>query len=479
MNRLIGLILLLATPCLAQRQTFYAQNIAPVSSSTFPGWQFRQDVYDGSNGTTNGSCGAGTKCTIVLNGITTSSSKSAWVVAIATTNNVTISRVCTNDTTCASGNDNWTLCATSGCHQNNASLGLPNEDMAYNVNGTVSSSSFTVILSGSSGSTILMWIFEVIPPSGFTPSFDGAAVATHASCSTCTMAAPSVSGTDAVFHFPNPTLTQATVNPASSPYFQDFNGTVFGMNITSSTAPTFTQTSGAFMDSAIAFKTTSAFTSDSGNSLFSIFSATSQTFAGISCNASPGCTVTIPSTGTGDLIYIQGVNINGDNISSVTGAGSWTVPSGANTCQVALTADASDVLSCAYNLSSSSGTTTLTIKTSGTASFSFNIFEVSRSSGSFTLDVQSATQNATSLSPPGSAVTLTGANDVIFQSLLCPGGCNEISYYPYSSTNTNGGNGPNFSGNSASVARLNTNDGTAPIWGYTGGTTVATAVAFK
>lgn len=452
------------------------------TSPVFPGWQWRGNNFPGNNLSTGGACAAGTKCTLTLSGITTNSTRSAWVIVAATTNNVTISRVCTNDTTCASGNDNWALCAASGCHENNGSLGIPNEDMAYNTNGTVSSSSFTVILSGASGTFFFVNLIEYVPPSGFIPVIDGFAVATSASCSTCTMAAPTVSGTDAIYHNQLAGGTVSAANAPSSPYFQDFNGGTTGLNITSGTAPTFAQSSSAFMDSAISFKTTVAFTADSKNSLYSLVNMATPGFSGATCDSTTGCTVTIPSTGAGHLLFMATDNASGKTIGSVTDnkSNTWTVPTGANTCAVALTGIPNDTLSCAYLLSSSSATTSVTMKAnSGSTSFGILIYEISRTSGSFVLDSQNSQQNASSGVYNGISPSISGASDVIFHSFICPGGCNSITYYPLSDNNLNGGNGPNPEQNFLSAAVLNTTNTTAPISGGNVQATVVTYIAFK
>jgi len=350
--------------------------------------------------------------------------------------------------------------------------------MAYNANGTVSSSTWTVVLSGASGGTFLVWFIEGTPPAGILPAFDGNAVVTNASCSTCTMAAPTVTGTDWVVHFPNPTQTQNSFNPASSPYFQDWNGEVFGQNITSSTAPTFAQTSGPFMDSAISFKTTVAFTPTTDNTFFTMVNISSPNFSYVTCNLT--CTVTTPSTTAGNLLVVHYTNTVNGSVTAINNGGSWVFVSGANTCRVVVTSTA-ETLGCDYVLSATGGVTSLQFTVDTTGSYGFMVSEVHRTSGSWLLDTQASQQNAAcTTNCPGPALTLTGSHgDVVFSITYCNGGYNSVNLFPLANTNATGGNGPMFTGNSGGVARINTNDGTAPIWGATSGAGASTGIAFK
>jgi len=95
-KRLIFLLLLFVSSCSAQL-TVSLPGPGPIHTvaTQFPGWTWRIDAYSGSNLTTSGGCTNATKCTITFgDSVTTSSTRSAWAVAILTTNNVSISRVC-------------------------------------------------------------------------------------------------------------------------------------------------------------------------------------------------------------------------------------------------------------------------------------------------------------------------------------------------------------------------------------------------
>lgn len=455
------------------------------SAGQFPGWAYQQEVFITGNQNGGGpGCGTGTTCTM---NVFPTTAGSAWTIMVNTTNNVTISAVCigTSSSGCgSSSNQGWTLCPTSSCH----AFQSGNIDMAYSTTGSVSSANIyiTVTLSGAAGAQFFMLFEEVLPPSGFTAAFDNAAHASSASCSSCTLAALTITGTDAVIHFPvtgASSIGPQPINVFTDPWTQDLNGILTGLNVTSSTTvPSYPQASSAFQDAAIAFKTTSAFTPSANNTLYQLVQM--QTNNGFNCSSST-CTFSVNSTGSGHLLFLIADTLNGGVLTSVSGGGTWaTPPSGANTCQISLTGFPNRTVSCDYALSSTSGATSLTITTSGALqAYGFAFFEVSRTSGSFALDTQnSANDTSTSCSTnnfncSGQALTLTGSDDVIFQFGHCDGGCNAITDFPIASNA--GGNGPAVSLNSFAVALLNTNNGSAPLIGYpTGGMTVA-AVAFK
>jgi hypothetical protein len=103
------------------------------------------------------------------------------------------------------------------------------------------------------------------------------------------------------------------------------------------------------------------------------------------------------------------------------------------------------------------------------------MWEIATISGSFALDAQGSATVAASFRPKGQALTLSGSNDVIFQAIFVPGGTSGVTLYPYSSSSTNF-----FNTNAGVVARLNTTDGTAPLWvNEQNNATVVSGVAFK
>jgi hypothetical protein len=119
---------------------------------------------------------------------------------------------------------------------------------------------------------------------------------------------------------------------------------------------------------------------------------------------------------------------------------------------------------------------------SATAQTFWDYYEIARTSGSFALDTCAATVNSSrSLTPPGQALTLSGLNDVIFQ------GIQELDNHalPYSQTlyfqpAFGGGSNQNVPSWGSSAVLVNTENGSAPIWGSNSRTTsVVFGCAFK
>ena len=120
-----------------------------------------------------------------------------------------------------------------------------------------------------------------------------------------------------------------------------------------------------------------------------------------------------------------------------------------------------DALSCAYNLSATGGTTQLTVTGNSSNDF-FAVWEIASKSGPFSLDAIGSATNSASLNPSGVSLSLTGANDVIFQSAFVPGGTSSVSYDTYPRIP---GQGTMFFNNqAANAALLNTTNGNAPKW---------------
>lgn len=121
------------------------------------------------------------------------------------------------------------------------------------------------------------------------------------------------------------------------------------------------------------------------------------------CN--PTCTLSVSSTGTGNLLVLEyvssGVGSNYlTNISSVTGGGTW-VAGGACHAQDTASSQGTDI---AYVLSSSSGTTSLSITLSTNESLGMFLFkEYHRTSGTTSLD--GSCQSLNTQSPSANPVT--------------------------------------------------------------------------
>lgn len=419
------------------------------------GWTWLQDsIITGCTGNST-TCDLGS-----AQGVLPTSSGTVWVVYIHTPADVTITSV-------SGGGGTWTLCPASSCHVFNATVGA-NVDMAYNLTGTAGTTHITVSLSGNAGSFFGANFVEIKPPSGSTASFDASGATSSASCTTCTAVGLTLSATDAVIQMlggNNP----AAWNSWSAPYFEDMASNGIGLNVSNGAAPTVTVAPSGEVITAIAFKSTAGSFTPPPSPLSMV---SFKNLTAVSC--SPSCSLAVPSTGSGHLLYLEAGNHSSNRISSVTGGGTWVAPSGANTCQITLSG--SDALSCAYVLSSAPGATSLNVTMTGTCNCSFAVWEVATTTGTFALDVQGSATNAASFYPNGVRLPLTGSNDVAFQAIFVPGGTSGDTLYPYTSQNS-----INFFNTDAGVvARLNTADGSAPVYvDQQNNATVVSGIAFK
>lgn len=434
----------------------------PLQGVTQQQWTYQQDslVTFCSQGTANV-----TACTFSNSTFVTTTAGDILVIQVHTPNNVTITSGTTN------AGDTFTLCPASSCHLFN-STNVDSGDLAYVLNEKGGATSITVNLSGSSGSFIGVELYEITPPLNSIAAFDTAGTTTSTTCTTCTGPALTLTATDAVMQLLSNNGIGA-VNAWSTPYLQDIFGIGWGLNLSNGAAPTVkAQNAGADII-GIAFKSNAgAFAGPSTPITLTNFAV--PNFNGISCN--PSCSITVPSTGTGHLLYLQAGTTSGTHINSVSGGGTWVVLSGANSCQITLSP--SDSLSCAYVLSSTSGATSINITMSGTGSTSFTFTELSSSSGTFSFDTQGSTSNTASHNPPGQSLTLTGPIDVIFQAIFQPGGTSGNTIYMM--TNTAATSSVNFVNNNGGMAFLmNTTNGAAGKWvNQQNNATVVSGVAF-
>jgi hypothetical protein len=111
---------------------------------------------------------------------------------------------------------------------------------------------------------------------------------------------------------------------------------------------------------------------------------------------------------------------------------------------------------------------------SGNSAVGFAVSEIASTSGPFTFDIQGSATNSASSTPGGVSLTLTGANDAIFQAIFVPGGSSGVNWYPLP-------NGfPFFNNNACQVASLNASTGVRPFWvNQQNNVTVVTGVAFS
>jgi len=452
LNRnLITLLYLFSSISLAN-----AQSGAKPESTVNPGpsgWTFIQDSIATF-------CTSGQTCNITGGNMLQTTPGSIWIIRVKTGNNVTIASA-------SGGGGTWTHCPN--CHIFNGSN--QNLDAIYNLSGTGGTTSVSVTLSAASSGSLQVHFIELLPPPGSTASFDIAGTATSTNCSVCAAVPLTLTATDAVFQTYGGNGTQGW-NSWSSPYITDGQGYGMGLNVSSGTAPTVAMTNGTngaiFM--ALAFKSSlGTFTPPTPQ-----FSLVNYTHGNPNC--SPSCSLTIPSTGAGHLLYVEAGNINGNHISSINGGGTWVIPSGGNSCQINLSGN--DAISCAYVLSSTLNTTSLSITMSGSGSEAFAVSEISSTGGAFSFDTQGSTTNSAGFSPSGQPLTLTGTNDVIFQSIFVSGGTSSVSFYPLPYID---GQGHQFFNNEAAQATLlNASSGVAPLWvNQQNSATVVSGVAFK
>lgn len=216
-----------------------------------------------------------------------------------------------------------------------------------------------------------------------------------------------------------------------------------------------------------------------GTATFGTSNPTTTTFTHVqhvgtsnSCPNTTSCTITVSSTCStcvGIIFGMQGVNVF---ISSVSGAGTWIVPAG---CQLY---NGGIVLatSCAYNLSETSGTTSLVVTWNGTnVGGGLYYVETSWTGATPTIDTSGATFDGVSGGTQvGQALTLTGTSDFIVQGIASQSSPSAITGSYLSLTTIGGG------GDGGGAYIVNTSSGSAPTW-TTGAATesVVNAIAIK
>lgn len=132
--------------------------------------------------------------------------------------------------------------------------------------------------------------------------------------------------------------------------------------------------------------------------------------------AGTGCTLTVPSTGSAHAMTLWAFESNGNKISSVANGGTWQVPTTTG-CQPS--SGPVGQLSVAYVLSSSSGTTSISITFAGTVSDVTVIYnEVSWSGSSVTFDTCAANNPGTNGSTTATGPTLSIAGTEMASELI-------------------------------------------------------------
>ena len=396
-------------------------SISLVNASTtnpITGWTFVQDspaFFCAGNVTT---------CTITVGNIQPTVAGSVWILEVQTPNATTMTNV-------TGGGGSWVHCPKCAVRNTYSA------DAWYNLSGNAGTyQGITFTLSGGSGSFVSVNFIELLPPPGSTASYDDSGSARPTNCITCTaVGGLNITGTDAIWQNPGG-ASQLKFNSWSAPYITTANGSGIALNTTSNTAPTSTYTTSVspeFM--AIAFKSSlGTFTPTAREYSIANYTAPATnpfSSSGVTCN--PSCNLTIPSTGTGNLLYLEIANENGQFISSVTGGGTWAVPA---SCQGKVTLMGQNMAqSCAYALSSSAGVSSLHVTMSGSGSNNFfAAYEIaSLTGGTFALDGTGATRINTQTGQfyqSGPTLTQTGNNDVIFSAAICVGGSTGPNYFP-------------------------------------------------
>jgi hypothetical protein len=428
-----------------------------------PGWQFVQDFTPANcSGTT---CVMPSTCTTV-NCIAPPTVGDVVVVAMFMSGSTTavISGIS------GSTGTTWTNCG-SGCHSAQAANTTIDVEYTLAIQATTQGLTVTCSVAGCANGAFLD-VQEWRPPSGKTAIFDDGEQHQTASCTTCTGATLTVTGTDFIIQYP-----AGAVAPVNLPWSSPYSGTLQAMgictNCTSGTAPTFTAASATIMNIVgIAFKTSAGvFTPPTPT--FSIANYSQPTLS-TAANCSPSCSITIASTGSGHLLFVTEWDTNsGSPTLAISG---FTSPGGCHEGG----ATGGLTLNCAYLLSSTASVTSLSVTMSSNTSVAyFAVWEISRISGSFSLDTVGCTLNAGNANflPPGEALTLANTNPhVTFQMIVASGGVDGATFYPLPFANTSG-NGTvitnaNTSGSNAVL--LNDTVGQTPAWPFPGTTTTTT-----
>ena len=367
---------------------------------------------------------------------------------------------------CTGTNNGWTQCAACSI-----SGPLVTSSVYYQIGGAAGiTSDINMTLSAGAGGVFSANFAEFLPPPGTTPSFDVASTATRTSCNPCTGASLVPTATDLIFSAGGG-IGRDTGNAWSSPYVTTALGDGYSLDTASGAAPTVrarpgTTPSPTFF--AIAFKSSAGMFSPPSYA-YSIASvaAVANTVDGGGITCSPSCVVPITSTGAHRLLLLAAANSSGRSISQITGGGTWTIPNGANSCQItfAVPSIPGSTMSCAYALDSAPGTTQLSVTMNGSGSVAFLVFEVaSTTGGTFAFDGQCSYSYPTfAWYQDACAPAMTGSDDIVFSTYYDEGGSLGPNYYPIPHVGKpNSGN--YFQFNLASIAALlSTANAPAPL----------------
>ena len=414
MKRFVLLLLSLLTSCSASQSVSAGSNTGVQNLN--PGWTYVQAMAPGI------SC-ASTTC--ALTQFTPTVAGSVWIVITTNASNISPSSI-------TLGGGTWVHCTACQGYTS----GLFATDIYYNLGGTTGTSTIDVNYATAPSTPSLAEFIEISPPSGYTASYDTGGYNASATCTTtCTGATLTLSGNDAII-MPTDYLTNWNgwnfiTGGTGYSWFADWTGDGLCLNCTLGTAPSASVTTspvGGWVGAEIAFKSTAG-TFSTPAPVFNFANITSPNGAA-EYNCSPTCSITIPSTTAGNLLYVEAsTEVYGDYISSISGGGTWVIPTG---CQEQITTPSTLNVSCAYVLSATGSTTSVSITLDGSSSATgLAVFEVHRTSGTWALDTDGATANTASFTPTLQALTLSGTNDVIFQAMGDQGGIESCQFLPW------------------------------------------------
>jgi hypothetical protein len=172
----------------------------------------------------------------------------------------------------------------------------------------------------------------------------------------------------------------------------------------------------------------------------------------VKCSSSP-CSIAVDPIRPGHVGVIAIFNYEDEvTLSSISGAGTWVHP---KECPAYARGSASTDL--AYNLSTTGGTTLISVRISGTINDAYIEFlEYSFEASEASFDVCGSTAISGALNPRGVSLAPAGTNDVIVQIIASGSHASDISS-PYKDP-------ADFPGGYGIGGSINTTSGKAPTW---------------
>lgn len=181
--------------------------------------------------------------------------------------------------------------------------------------------------------------------------------------------------------------------------------------------------------------------------------------------AGTGCTLAVPSTGTGHGFLAFAYDGSGNKLTTVTGGGTWTVP--AASC-VAASGPVGGT-SCAYVTNSTSGTTSLSFTFNGTVGdVTIAYWEYAWSGASISFDnCWSTNPGTTATTLTGPTLSLAGGTEVVGTLASASGSSITAVAAPYNTNFVNQDDATGALSPNAGSTVLNTPTNTASSWTIT------------